>query len=155
MDIHQVNSKETMLNENDIVIVAAYMADQSKFAEAAKEHGVSSERLLYTFYINQMQNPALIRIREGNTLFTIIALENRVGYVSMYNGDVQENVAPNLFGFLQAAYKMGFNALCIKVDDDSLDDSAQEIIDGFADAEFSVDEENDLLVVKFNEPHGD
>jgi hypothetical protein len=68
---------------------------------------------------------------------------------------VQENFASNLFVFLQAAYKMGFNVLCIKSDDDSLDDSAQEILDGFTDADFSVDEENNLLIVTFNEPHGE
>jgi hypothetical protein len=155
MNIHQVNSKETMLNENDIVIVAAYMADSSEITDAAKEHDVSPQRLLYTTYINQMQNPALIRIRDGNTLFNIAALDGRIGYVAMYNADVKENVASNFVQFLQAAYKMGFNLLCIKCEDDSLNESAQEIQSDFADAEFSFDEENDLLIAKFNQPHGE
>lgn len=156
MDIHQVNSKDTMLSESDIVLVAAHMTDPTpEINDSAKEHGVTAERLLYTIYVQQMQNPALIRIRDGNTLFTITALENRVGYVFMYNGDVQENVATNFDQFLQAAYKMGFNVLVVNSVDDALNKSAEEVESSTQDAEFSYDQENNLVYVQFLQPHGD
>lgn len=156
MDIHQVNSQETMLSESDIVLVAAHMTDPTpEINDSAKEHGVTAERLLYTIYVQQMQNPALIRIRDGNTLFTIAALEERVGFVFMYNGDVQENVATNFNQFVQAAYKMGFNVLVINCVDSSLNDSAKEIESSVQDASLSYDAENDLLYVQFLQPHGE
>lgn len=156
MNIHQVNSKETMLSESDIVIVAAHMADPTpEVKNSAKKHGVSAERLLHTAYIQEMQNPALIRIRDGNTLFTIAALEGRYGYVSMYNGDIEKNVATNFSQFLQASYKMGFNVLVVNCVDDSLNKAADEVQSAIQDAELVYDDENDLLYVKFNQPHGD
>jgi lysophospholipase L1-like esterase len=102
-----------------------------------------------------MQNPALIRIRDGNTLFTIAALENRYGYVAMYNGDTENNVATNFAQFTQASYKMGFNMLIVNCVDESLNDSAEEVQSMIQDAEIAYDEENELLYVKFNQPHGD
>jgi hypothetical protein len=156
MNIHQVDNKETMLNENDIVIVAAYMSEITPdIEEAADKHGVSPERLLYTAYVQEMQNPALIRIRDGNTLFTIAALPERYGYVSMYNGDTEDNVATNFNQFLQAAYKIGFNVLAVSCKDESLNNASDEIQSLAQDEEFSYDEKDNLLYVKFSQPHGD
>lgn len=156
MNIHQVNSKETMLSENDIVIVAAHMAEPSpQLKQEAKKHGVTGERLLYTMYLHEMQNPALIRIRDGNTLFTIAALKNRYGYVSMYNGDTDNNVAANVMQFMQASHKMGFNVLFFKCDDESLGNAAGDIQSNFKEAEFAYDDDNHLLIAKFNQQHGD
>lgn len=144
-----------MLSESDIVIVAAHMADPSEVKKEANKLGVSSERLLYTIYVQEMQNPALIRIRDGNTLFTIAALPERYGYVSMYNGDIDKNVATNFSQFLQAAYKMGFNVLFVKCGDDSLNKSAKEVLSIVKNAEFAFDDKKGLLIAKFNQPHGD
>jgi hypothetical protein len=156
MDIHQVNSKETMLNENDIVIVAAHMSEPTQeIKDAAKQHGVSAERLFYTIYLQQMQEPSLIRIREANTLFTITALENRTGFVFMYNGDTKENVANNFLEFLKAAYTMGFNILAVQCVDDSLNNVAEQVEGSVKDAELTYVEDKDLLCVQFSQPHGD
>ena len=155
MDIHQVNSQETMLSESDIVLVAAYMTDPTQeIAESAKKSGVSVDRMLYTIYIQQMQYPALIRIRNGNTLYTIAALEGRVGFVFMYNADAQENVTQNFMEFIQAAYKMGFNILAINCVDNSLNENAKEIESSVQDAKLSYDAEDDLLYVEFSQPRG-
>ena len=156
MNIHQVDSKETMLNENDIVIVAAHMAEVTpKIRQEAKKNKITAERLLYTIYIHEMQNPALIRIRDGNTLFTIAALKNRYGYVSMYNGDIEKNVADNFNQFLSASYKIGFNVLVVNCVDDSLNKSAEAVQSIVKNAELAYDDKNNLLYVKFNQPHGD
>ena len=156
MNIHQVNSKETMLNENDIVIVSTYMTDTPpKIKNAAKKNGLSTERLVYTIYLQQMQNPSLIRIREGNTLFTIAALPERYGYVSIYNGDTNNSISTNISNFTQSAYKIGFNILMLKGMDESLKDNIKAIQGAIQNAKVSYDKSNDLLYVKFNQPHGD
>jgi hypothetical protein len=156
MNIHQVDSKQTMLNENDIVIVAAYTTDSPpEIQQAAKEHGLTPERMVYAIYVQEMQNPSLIRIRNGNTLFTIAALPDRYGFASMYNGDTPDNVADNVSQFAQAAHKMGFNVLIIKGMDESLKENLESIVGAIQDAESKYDEAHDLLYVQFNEPHGD
>jgi hypothetical protein len=154
-DIRPIDSKQTILSPDDVVLVAAYTTDPSEYEESAKEHGIDVERLIHTVYVQLMQDPNLLLIREGNTLFNIAALPDRHGYVSMYNGDTENNVASNFVQFLQAAYKMGFNILMVNCMDESLNNSADEIESLAQDAEFVYDEEDELLYVKFNEPHGD
>jgi hypothetical protein len=73
----------------------------------------------------------------------------------MYNGDTENNVATNFAQFTQAAYKMGFNVLVVKCMDDSLNKAADEVQSAIQDAELVYDDENDLLYVKFNQPHGE
>ena len=155
MDIHPVDSKQTILSPDDVVLVAAYMTDPAEYEASAKEHGIDVERLIHTTYVQLMQDPNLLLIREGNTLFTIAALEDRYGYVSMYNGDTENNVASNFAQFTQASYKMGFNVLIVNCVDESLNDSAEEVQSLIQDAELVYDDENNLLYVKFNQPHGD
>jgi hypothetical protein len=155
MDIHQVNSKETVLSPDDVVLVAAHMADPAPYEASAKEHGISAERLIHTIYVQLMQNPGLLLIREGNTLFPTAALEDRIGYVTVYNGDVDENIVENFHLFLQAAHKMGFNVLCIKDETDCIKDALDKSSKEFTEAEFGYDDKNDLLVAVFNQPHKD
>ena len=155
MDIHQVNSKETVLSPDDVVLVAAHMADPTPYEASAKEHGISAERLIHTIYVQLMQNPGLLLIREGNTLFPTAALEDRIGYVTVYNGDVDENIVENFHLFLQAAHKMGFNVLCIKDESDRIKNALDEAGNEFTEANFFYDEKNDLLVVEFTQPHED
>ena len=111
--IHPVSSKEHMLQPTDIFAVAAheYKEGLAESAKAAKKIGVSPERLSYSIMIKAYSDPRLIRIRAGNTLFTIAAMPNRVGFVHGYNGDTGENYIQNMIEFIQAARKMGFDVL--------------------------------------------
>jgi hypothetical protein len=61
--------------------------------------------------IQEYSEKSLIRIRAGNTLFTIAAFEGRVGWVRSYNGDTADNLVNNMIEFMQAARKIGFDAL--------------------------------------------
>ena len=72
--IRRVDSKKHMLKPTDIFAVAAHdIEDRGQhFKKSAKKHGVSSERLLYTILVKQYSDPRLLRIREGNILFTNI-----------------------------------------------------------------------------------
>ena len=114
--IHPVSSKEHMLNPTDIFVVAAYedKAGQKAVEEGAKKAHVSTERMLYSMMIQMYSQPSLIRIRSGNTLFTIAAFEGRVGYVQAYNGDTAENYIENMHQFLESARKIGFDTLVTK-----------------------------------------
>jgi hypothetical protein len=111
--IHPVSSKEHMLQPTDIFAVAAHEYKQgiADCAAAAKKHGVSPERLSYSIMIKEYSDPRLIRIRAGNTLFTIAALPDRVGFVHGYNGDTGQNYVDNILEFSQAARKIGFDIL--------------------------------------------
>jgi hypothetical protein len=116
--IRRVDSKDHMLNPTDIFAVAAHDSKDygQGFKTSAKKHGVSSERILYTILVKQYSDPRLLRIREGNALFTIAAMPQRVGMVQIYNGDVEQNYASNILEFLNASRKMGFDALLFMAD---------------------------------------
>jgi hypothetical protein len=121
-NIRLVNSKEHELSAKDIFIVAAheqsYLYDKLK--PAAKKAGVTPERLLYTIMIKLYSDPRLIRLRNGNTFFTIAALKNRVGYVSVYNGDSAPNLINNMYEFFNSARKLGFDVLIAKTDNNDM-----------------------------------
>lgn len=111
--VYPVDSREHMLKPQDIFAVAAHedKANLERFAPAAKKAGVSPERMLYSVMIKQYSNPALIRIRAGNTLFTIAAFPGRVGFVVGYNADIAPNYINNLVDLFMSARKMGFDML--------------------------------------------
>ena len=112
-EIHPVDSKKHMLNPTDIFLVAAHedKYGQKIIADGAKKAHVSPERMLYTTMIKLYSNKGLIRIREGNTLFTIAAFEGRVGVVQSYNADTAKNYIENMHQFMLAARKLGFDFL--------------------------------------------
>lgn len=107
-----------MLKPTDIFAVAAHdIKDRGQhLKKSSKKHGVSSERLLYTILVKQYSDPRLLRIREGNILFTIAAMPQRIGIVQIYNGDVEENYSANILEFLGASRKMGFDVLLFMAD---------------------------------------
>jgi hypothetical protein len=155
MNIQPINSKKTMLNENDIVIVAAHESDLSSVQAAAKKHGISPERLMFTAYAKLLQNPKLVLLRAGNTLFSITAAENRVGVVMIFNGDVEENYVANFTEFLPAAHRVGFNFLAINDTSQVFKKHIKEIGELTNDASFTQDSDTGLIIIEFQEPHGD
>ena len=114
-EIQPVDSKQHMLNPTDIFLVAAHedKNGQKTFAEAAKKSHVSPERILYSALIQEYSLKALIRIREGNTLYTIAAVGDRVGLVRIYDGDTDTNYTENISQFILASKKIGFDYLTI------------------------------------------
>lgn len=113
MNVYPVDSKKHMLNPQDILLVAACeeQFDISRIEAASKKAGMSPERLRYTLLIQEYSNPKLLRVRAGNTLFTIVPFPNRTGFVRAYNGDTGQNFINNLVEFFDAARKMGFDQL--------------------------------------------
>ena len=110
-DIRPVSSKEHMLSPTDIITVAAYEYKDglNNCRAAARRAHVTPERMSYAIMLKEYSDPRLIRLREGNTLFTIAALPHRTGFVRAYNGDTAENYINNLLEFNYAARKLGFD----------------------------------------------
>lgn len=102
-----------MLNTQDIFAVAAneYKEGLEAAKEAAKKAGVTPQRMSYTIMLTEYSDPRLIRVRSGNTLFTIAALPERTGFVRGYNADIAPNYINNMIEFAQAAREMGFDTL--------------------------------------------
>lgn len=113
MKVWPVDSKKTMLRPQDIFVVAAneYKDGLELAKGAAKQLGLSPLRMSYIVMVKEYSDPRLIRIRSGNTLFTIQALPDRTGYVRGYNGDIAPNYIENMIELAQAARKMGFDTL--------------------------------------------
>ena len=155
MDIRPVSSKEHMLNPQDIFIVAAHeeQLDIPGLEDAAKSAGMSKERMAYTLLLNEYSDPRLLRVRTGNTLFTIAALPDRVGFVRAYNADTGPNFINNLVEFFDAARKMGFDQLYAQPNE-----TATKAIKLAArqntrpDIELSFNPEANLFVIKTGEP---
>lgn len=113
MKVWPVDSKKTMLRPQDIFVVAAneYKDGLELAKPAAKKLGMSPLRMSYVVMVKEYSDPRLIRIRAGNTLFTIQALPDRTGYVRGYNGDIAPNYIENMIELAQSARKMGFDTL--------------------------------------------
>lgn len=114
MNTDVVDSKQKQLSPNDILIIAAHQdrIGASYFSKIAKNaKGISGPRIQYTAFIENMRDPSLIRIREGNTLFVIHPVKNRIGYVRSYNADTARNYVNNMVEMCKAARIMGFDIL--------------------------------------------
>lgn len=142
MKTQLVDSKKESLDPNEILIVAAHQNKkqaQEYKKQAKKSDGISAERLLYTIYVKEIQNPSLVRLKEGNTLFCITPLPQRVGVVGVYNGDVDKNIPQNIVETFVAAQKLGFDFLIFAADD---------IKPSFVDSAFSKYKEKDKKMTK-------
>jgi hypothetical protein len=118
MKTEVVDSKQKQLSPNDILIIAAHQdtIGSSYFSKISKNaKGISGARIQYTVFIENMKDPSLIRLIEGNTLFVIHPVKDRIGYVRSYNADTARNYVNNIVEMYKAARKMGFDILLARV----------------------------------------
>lgn len=117
--IAPVDSKKKMLTPQDIFVVAAheYKDGLEAAKDAAKKAKVTPERMSYTVMIREYSDPRLLRVRNGNTLFTIAALPRRIGFVRGYNGDTAQNYVDNIVELISTSRKLGFDFLLAHVTD--------------------------------------
>jgi len=111
--VNFISSAKKKLSPADILYVAAHNdpAGLKAVQKKMKDKGVSPQRILYTVYLGEMQNPSLIRLQENNTLYTIIAMEGEKGIMTSYNADVKPLYLKNCKTAIEAAQKMGFKEL--------------------------------------------
>ena len=123
MNVTLVDSKKKKLQPGDILIIASHQnkvqANEMK-AQSKKSEGISPARLLYTAYLQEIQNPALIRIQENNTLFVVYPVQHRVGVLRIFNGDTLNNLSNNIAKFFESAYKVGADILVYPSDSNAL-----------------------------------
>lgn len=129
MNLHHVNSKETMLSAEDILLVSVH--DHKEIAkkyyeQAGSPQDISPERVFYTVLIKIMSFPFVIRVREGNTLFCFIPMSNDgVATALMFDADVPKNTIRNCVESFNAARKMGFNRLFMQTESPEITKLAQ------------------------------
>lgn len=150
MNVHPVDSQKTMLSPQDIFIVAAHedKVGLELVEKAAKKVGATPERLYFGVLLQEYSDPGLIRIRSGNTLFTIAAFEGEVGFVRGYNGDTAKNYVNNITELIQTAQKMGFKALVAHASDAvhrSISAAVHKLKD--KNVKFYYDEEQELVAI--------
>jgi len=119
MKPHHVNSKQHMLSNNDILLVAAHdhpeVAEQA-YKKAGSPPQATPELLLYTIFNQLFVQPNVIRLREGNTLATLTPAENEEALFLMFDADSPNNTVNNIAQCIEAARKMGFKKLFAQSD---------------------------------------
>ena len=111
MNLHHVDSKQTMLSVEDILMVTAHdlkKAAQDMYKKAGSPEGVSPERVLYTVFVKLNQQPNFIRLREGNTLALLVPETKTSAMLFLYNADKLSRLQDNFTKLAQAAAKMGY-----------------------------------------------
>jgi hypothetical protein len=114
MKPHHVNSKQHMLSNNDILLVAAYdhpEAAKQAYKKAKSPAQTTPELLMYTIFNQLFVQPNVIRLREGNTLATLTPDKNQEALFLMFDADTPNNTVNNIAQCFEAARKMGFKKL--------------------------------------------
>jgi hypothetical protein len=120
MTPHHVNSKQHMLSNNDILLVAAHDHPKSakeNYKQAGSPEQATPELLLFTIFNALFTQPSAIRLREGNTLFIISAGEKGALFLMM-DADTPNNTINNIATTFKAAQKMGFKKLVAPAEND-------------------------------------
>lgn len=143
MSVDLIDSKKQQLQPQDILYVAAHNDEPGLKAvrEGLTEKGISPERMLYTIYLQEMQNPSLIRLNEGNTLYVIIPQEGEIGVMTSYNADTEEQFKENTAVTFSAAKKMGFKHIAFRSPE------LAEVAKDYPDASFGA--KNGIGVLSF------
>jgi hypothetical protein len=113
MTPHHVNSKQHMLSNNDILLVSAHDHPESAekaYKKAGSPAQATPELLMYTIFNQLFVQPNVIRLREGNTLFTLTPGEKET-VMLMFDADTPGNTVNNIAEFFKASQKMGFKKL--------------------------------------------
>jgi len=114
MKLHHVDSKQTMLSVQDILMVTAHESKDEAigvYKHAGSPKDVTPERVLYTTFIKLQQRPDFVRIREGNTIALIVPASKIMCIMIIFNADKHNRFKNNLVQILKAAHKMGWKRM--------------------------------------------
>ena len=113
MTIRHVDSKEHMLSENDIILVAVHdhpAGAKQIWEKMKKPKGVSPERALYSVWCRAAASPAVLRLREGNTMLAVMGSKDAdpsTVEVVMFDADVPARSIGNMATVMNALRKQG------------------------------------------------
>ena len=104
-----VDSKQKELDTNAIITIAI------------QETGVQLDvGTAYASIINEIKSKGTTAIREGNTIFIIHHVKDRIGTFRPLNADTARNYIENVKVFLTAAYTLGFDTMYTQFQDPTL-----------------------------------
>jgi hypothetical protein len=115
--VHHVNSKQHMLSNHDILLVAAHDHPEDAkmhYKDAGSPKQATPEMLLMGIYNQIFTAPHVIRLREGNTLFVLQPGQSGAMFM-MFDADTPNNTINNITQACEAARKMGFKKLVAPV----------------------------------------
>jgi hypothetical protein len=151
MKPHHVNSKQYMLSNNDILLVAAHDHPESakeNYKKAGSPEQATPELLLFTIFSTLFTQPNVIRLREGNTLFTITAGEKGALFL-MFDADTSNNTINNIATTFKAAQKMGFKKLLAPAENDLVKKMGSRAFEKIKKAGDRYSVNGDLVTVEF------
>jgi S-adenosylmethionine synthetase len=156
MKPHHVNSKQHLLSNNDILLVAAH-----DHPESAKEHyknagspkQINAQMLLFTIFSKLFTQQNVIRLREGNTLFTITAGEKGALFM-MFDADTPNNTINNITVTCEAARKMGFKKLVAPVENEMVKKMSKRAFEKNKKAGDKYNVDGDFVILEFGNGSG-
>jgi hypothetical protein len=103
---------------------------------------------MYTIFDKLFTQPNIIRLREGNTLFTITAGENGALFL-MFDADTPNNTINNITVTCEAARKMGFKKLVAPVENDMVKKMSKRAFEKNKKAGDSYNVTGNLVTLEF------
>ena len=116
MNTQLIDSNKKKLSPEDILVIAAhhYKAGINTIKNIPSHgKGISPERVMHTIFVKEVSDPSVIRLRQGNSLYSVFPAEERIAFLHAYNGDTYKNYVDNTAKVFEAMYKLGFNYLVV------------------------------------------
>ena len=107
--VQMVNSDSQKLNSFEIVQIALENT-KSKYPPTAALAAVMQE----------MSQPNSMVMQYGNTIFSVLKGENRIGFFKAFNADTAKNFVENSKQFVKWAYEAGLDGLITDFDDPAI-----------------------------------
>jgi hypothetical protein len=103
------DSKKKELSPEAIIMIAAQQTSSPNSAEA-----------VYAAIVKEINLEGVSTYREGNTIFIIHHVKNRIGFFRVLNADTPRNFVDNSNSFTSDAYDMGLDVLMIDFRDPTI-----------------------------------
>lgn len=107
--VQMVNSDSKNLNSFEIIQIALENT-KSKYPPNAA----------YAAVMTEMSQPNSMVMQYGNTIFSVLKGENRVGFFKAFNADTAKNFVENSKQFVKWAYEAGLDGLITDFDDPAI-----------------------------------
>ena len=150
MKPHHINSKQHMLSNHDILLVAAH--DHPDIAEEYYKKANSPKQVTPVMFLCAVFNEVfkaqhVIRLREGNTLFAIEAHKDGAMFL-MFDADTPNNTINNIVTATEAARNMGFKKLISNTNKDIIKKMSKRAFDKHHKKGDSITVKGDTITVE-------
>jgi len=118
------------------------------YKKAGSPKQITPEMLLYTIFDKLFTQPNIIRLREGNTLFTLTPTEEGAMFM-MFDADTPNNTIHNLIVTGEAAKKMGFKRLIGTSGNPTVTKLIKRAFDRLEHKNYSLKIKDNLIILDF------